>query len=220
MSTNIFTILSLLIAVATFSVKAADPIWTSFVDYDCNLNNNQALYTMTGSALDCQNSCVANTQCNGFDYNRNTMTCSMMTQTCAVGGTYAYTYGITYYSVQRIAAPSTSGAVSISCTTSTYDYYGSSITSFICPANCASVYGSIWGTTIYSHDSSVCRAAIHAGVLNNALGGVVSLSWLPGQSSYDSTTANGITTSSWGAWYASYTFTSYTPQFSCHDINL
>ena len=33
-----------------------------------------------------------------------------------------------------------------------------------CPSGCATDKGSVWGTGIYSYDSSICRAAIHAGV--------------------------------------------------------
>lgn len=33
-----------------------------------------------------------------------------------------------------------------------------------CPEGCANFPSNIWGTGIYTSDSSVCRAAIHAGV--------------------------------------------------------
>lgn len=33
-----------------------------------------------------------------------------------------------------------------------------------CPAGCTEDKGTVWGTAIYSYDSSICRAAIHAGV--------------------------------------------------------
>jgi hypothetical protein len=61
-----------------------------------------------------------------------------------------------------------------------------------CPANCTS--GSVWGTSPYSDDSAVCVAAIHAGALTSA-GGTTTIAIVPGQDSYPSSSANGITTS-------------------------
>lgn len=72
-----------------------------------------------------------------------------------------------------------------------------------CPANCANV-GSVWGGPIYSDDSAVCRAAVHAGVISNA-GGSFTVVIEQGQSSYPSNTQNGVTTSEWGAWERSFT---------------
>jgi hypothetical protein len=72
-----------------------------------------------------------------------------------------------------------------------------------CPAGCAT--GSVWGTGTYSDDSSVCMAAIHAGALTSA-GGTVSLEIAPGLSEYPPSTANGVTTSRWGAWGRSFRF--------------
>ena len=68
-----------------------------------------------------------------------------------------------------------------------------------CPANCA---GGLWGTTIYTDDSSVCTAAVHAGVIP-ASGGQFSLVIAEGQTSYEGSTANGITSSNWGQWQRS-----------------
>ncbi|XP_067130406.1 limulus clotting factor C-like isoform X2 [Centruroides vittatus] len=36
-----------------------------------------------------------------------------------------------------------------------------------CPHGCKEANGDVWGTSIYTEESSVCRAAIHAKVLNN-----------------------------------------------------
>lgn len=69
-----------------------------------------------------------------------------------------------------------------------------------CPANCA---GTIWGTGTYTDDSSVCRAAIHAGVIP-ASGGQFLLTIAPGLQSYPGSTANGITSSQWGSWTRSF----------------
>ncbi|GEM_PF-7127561 len=71
----------------------------------------------------------------------------------------------------------------------------------ICPADCGGA--SVWGTDIYTDDSSICVAAIHAGVITSA-GGAFDVTILEGQQSYPSSTQNGITTSSWGSWSRSF----------------
>jgi hypothetical protein len=69
-----------------------------------------------------------------------------------------------------------------------------------CPANCTT--GGIWGTNVYTDDSAVCAAAIHAGVIP-ASGGAFAVAIAEGQSSYEGSTQNGITSSSWGRWQRS-----------------
>ena len=36
-----------------------------------------------------------------------------------------------------------------------------------CPMNCADHEGAIWGSGVYTHDSVICKAAIHAGVIHD-----------------------------------------------------
>jgi hypothetical protein len=64
----------------------------------------------------------------------------------------------------------------------------------------------VWGTDIYTDDSSVCTAAVHAGVITFAEGGVVTIEMLPGQASYPGTTRNGFESHSWGSWVGSFVF--------------
>lgn len=72
-----------------------------------------------------------------------------------------------------------------------------------CPPGCTP--RTVWGTEIYTNDSSVCSAAIHAGAITAEAGGVVLVTWLPGQDAYIGTTANGITTLDYGTWGGSMT---------------
>jgi hypothetical protein len=81
-----------------------------------------------------------------------------------------------------------------------------------CPANCTS--GSVWGTSPYTDDSSVCVAAIHAGALT-AAGGTTTIAIVPGQDSYPSGSANGVTTSQWGSWGRGFVFQSAAVQLTC-----
>lgn len=81
---------------------------------------------------------------------------------------------------------------------------------FNCPAGCADESYSIWGSEIYTLDSSICTSAIHAGAISNANGGLILATWQPGQESYLSTEQNGITTIEYGAWSDSFTVEPFT----------
>jgi LCCL domain len=73
---------------------------------------------------------------------------------------------------------------------------------YVCPAN--GRLDQVWGTRVYTDDSSVCTAAVHAGLITVAEGGLVTIEHLPGQSSYTGSVANGVTSVSWGAWGGSF----------------
>lgn len=64
--------------------------------------------------------------------------------------------------------------------------------------------GSIYGTDIYTDDSSLATAAVHAGVLTSGQTGVVKVTILAGQQAYPSSTRNGITSSRWDQWHGSF----------------
>ena len=66
--------------------------------------------------------------------------------------------------------------------------------------------GSVWGTDIYTDDSVLACAAVHAGVVLPGETKVVTVKILAGQSSYQGSVRNGVTTSSYGAWVGSYSF--------------
>lgn len=65
---------------------------------------------------------------------------------------------------------------------------------------------SIWGTEVYTTDSYLGAAAVHAGLLKPGQKGVVKVRILPGQKSYAASTRNGVTSQSWGPWGVSFTF--------------
>ncbi len=93
--------------------------------------------------------------------------------------------------------------LNISCTdsikslnkTATMDF------SVICPVNCTS--GSVWGSSLYTTDSALCVAAVHAGIIKEA-GGPVRVKLFPGQPSYTGTFSNGVTTQNWGSYDQSF----------------
>lgn len=65
--------------------------------------------------------------------------------------------------------------------------------------------GTVWGSGPYTSDSSVCRAALHAGVID-ADGGTLRLRALPGRSGYSASRRNGVETRGWGANGGSFDF--------------
>ncbi len=75
---------------------------------------------------------------------------------------------------------------------------------FICPAGGEA--GTVWGTDTYTDDSSVCTAAVHAGLITLAEGGTVTFEMRPGLDSYTASTRNGIESRSWGTWSSSFVF--------------
>lgn len=71
-----------------------------------------------------------------------------------------------------------------------------------CPAGAAS--GSLWGTGIYTADSSICAAALHGGAISPN-GGNISV-FLSGRlEAFAGSSQNGVTSSEWGAYDRSFT---------------
>jgi hypothetical protein len=94
-------------------------------------------------------------------------------------------------------------AVNVSCTDSVNGLNKKNAKSFsvVCPVNCK--MGSVWGTDMYTTDSSICVAAMHAGVISTD-GGPVKVTLKPGKPSYVGTARNGVTTSQWNAFDKSF----------------
>ncbi len=65
--------------------------------------------------------------------------------------------------------------------------------------------GSVYGTDVYTSDSYLGAAAVHAGVLAVGERGSVKVTMLPGQQSYMGSSRNGINSTNWSSgWPASY----------------
>ena len=73
---------------------------------------------------------------------------------------------------------------------------------FKCPSG--GKESSVWGTDIYTLDSSICNAAVHARKLTLESGGPVTIELRPGESSYKGTTRNGIRTNNYGKYGKSF----------------
>jgi hypothetical protein len=70
----------------------------------------------------------------------------------------------------------------------------------------AGTAGNIWGTEVYTADSSICTAAVHAGLITLDQGGTVSFELVAGQEQYQGSEANGITSSEYGSYGESFSF--------------
>lgn len=61
--------------------------------------------------------------------------------------------------------------------------------------------GPVWGTDVYSDDSILAVAAVHAGVLRAGETGIVTVTILPGRDRYTPSTRHGVSTLPWGQWH-------------------
>lgn len=64
----------------------------------------------------------------------------------------------------------------------------------------------VWGTDLYTDDSAIASAAVHAGIITTATGGLVTIEIRPGASSYRGSSRNGVTSRDYGAYYGSFAF--------------
>lgn len=64
--------------------------------------------------------------------------------------------------------------------------------------------GSLFGTDVYTTDSTLAVAAVHAGLLKVGETGVVRVTILTGAPAYVASTRNGVTSSAWSNYPASY----------------
>jgi len=100
--------------------------------------------------------------------------------------------------------PSTGSAV-IAAPASMVSYRGQNGKSFVMRVT-GSASGRIWGGSgnVYTDDSSIAAAAVHAGLLRAGQTGTVTVTVLSGQASYPALTRNGVTSIQYGKWVGSY----------------
>ncbi len=69
-----------------------------------------------------------------------------------------------------------------------------------------SVNGSVWGTDIYTDDSALAVAAVHAGLVLPGQTGIVTVVIRPGQNAYSGSPRNGVQSANFPAWGGSFSF--------------
>ena len=67
------------------------------------------------------------------------------------------------------------------------------------------VGGTVWGTDVYTTDSPLALAAVHAGVVPMGQSAVVKVTIVPSPNNFVGSTRNGITTEPFGQYPAAYT---------------
>ena len=79
-------------------------------------------------------------------------------------------------------------------------------TPFTCMCSAQNIQqGAVWGTDIYTDDSGLCRAAVHAGAIPVG-GGLVTVVRAAGRQLYPGSSRNGIQSSDYGAYSDSIRF--------------
>lgn len=76
---------------------------------------------------------------------------------------------------------------------------------FHCPPG-GTANDDVWGADVYTDDSSICTAAVHAGEITASGGGGVTLRIEPGRDTYASSLRNGILTIGYGRWKGGFSF--------------
>lgn len=64
--------------------------------------------------------------------------------------------------------------------------------------------GALWGNGVYTTDSSLAKAAVHAGVLRHGQTGIVKVRLLGAQQAFDGTTRNGVQSMPFGGYPSSF----------------
>lgn len=67
-----------------------------------------------------------------------------------------------------------------------------------------STAGFVYGSDVYTDDSTLASVIVHAGIVKPGERTVVKVTMLPGRDSYTATIRNGIESRSWGTWSASF----------------
>jgi hypothetical protein len=95
-------------------------------------------------------------------------------------------------------------SVEIVIAPSTIDYNAEVGTIYYFRVTGDSQYGSVWGTDVYTYDSYIAVAAVHAGALRHGESGIVKVTVLPGQEMYQGSERNGVTSYEYGKYSLSY----------------
>jgi LCCL domain len=124
-------------------------------------------------------------------------------------GITSQSYGVWSGSYVIVAATAASPGVGVggstwNATAAAFRNYVGAHFAYTCPPD--GTAESIWGTDVYTDDSSVCTAAVHAGRITLGGGGSVTIEMRPGQSSYTPSARHGVTSLTYGAWYGSFVF--------------
>jgi hypothetical protein len=100
--------------------------------------------------------------------------------------------------------PAARAQTRISWSTDATSYRGRTSETFalVCPPGGRAA--TVWGSGTYTDDSSVCTAAVHAGIIALESGGTILLTPRGGRESYSGSSRNGVTSEDYGEWEGSF----------------
>ncbi len=129
----------------------------------------------------------------------------------AYPGTYGFTWPLPACGLATTVAAPTDGTVW--CPENAMNVAAGADGSFAC--SCApnvSTLGAVYGSGRYTNDSNICTAALHAGAVDAAAGGAVTLYLGNGCGSFTGSTANNVTTRNWSSFPITFGFASPLPE--------
>jgi len=161
-----------------------------------NTNSNQSSPTTTGTPSTWEATASSLTEAE-----------KIFTQTCSPGGTAHYVWGSDIYTADSSICTAAVHAGLITyerggTVTIELSYEVGKTYKFKCPAGGKQNF--IWGTDVYTADSSICNAAVHVGRITLDGGGKVTIELRPGQSSYQGTMRNGVKSNEYGTYAHSF----------------
>ncbi len=133
--------------------------------------------------------------------------CAVWTSSCTLQGPQPIAVGPAAYPPGQpgggFGGPA--GPVQAGCTLNSNELQGAPGQTFqlACPPGCAAA-GGLWGTDIYTGDSAVCHAGIHAGAISPD-GGVLWVRIEQGQPAYRGSARNGVESHDYGSYGSSFT---------------
>ena len=101
--------------------------------------------------------------------------------------------------------PAGASEISWSATASSLRGQNGQRVSYYCPPG-GSLASGVWGSRVYTDDSSICTAAVHAGLITTYNGGEVMIEIMPGQRSYHGSRHNGVSSRNYGSFSGSFMF--------------
>ena len=109
--------------------------------------------------------------------------------------------------VEQLVATTTNAGTDWSSSATDYRDRPGQRVAYVCPPNPSrTAVGPVWGADVYTDDSAVCAAAVHAGKITFQRGGRVTIETRPGQGQYRGTNWNGVESADYGAWDGSFVF--------------
>ncbi len=129
---------------------------------------------------------------------------ALLLAACSAAGEPTLTEAGTATASTETASPSPDGEAADAWRTTVADHRGANREQFDydCPAG--GQPANVWGTDVYTDDSSVCTAAVHAGAITVEEGGTVVVEIRPGEEEYEASSRNGIDSLAYGPWGGSF----------------